>query len=104
LHRLSVAEAVVAGPAVILVDTRASSIEPPVATAALAALQACACAGAAVVIACRDASSVAFGATRILLLDQGRITRTFSLESLGEPIIEAPSPLLAARLVAERVH
>jgi ABC-type multidrug transport system ATPase subunit len=104
LRRLAIAEAVVSEPAVILVDTAASAVDPPVSAVSLKALQDCACAGAAVVVAARDASSIALGATRILLLDRGRIVRTFSLESLGEPIVDTPSPLLLSRRVAERVH
>lgn len=104
LRRIAIAEAIVSEPAVILVDTVASAIDPPVSAVSLKALQECVCAGAAVIVAARDASSIAVGATRILLLDEGRIVRTFSLESLGEPIVETPSPLLLSRRVAERVH
>ncbi len=103
LHRVAVGEAIAGSPDVILVDTPPSEQLRPIAPAILTALERCTHAGAAVMIATREASAVASVATRILLLDNGRVSRTFALESFGEPIV-GPSGPVHHRFVAERVH
>ncbi len=103
LRRVSIAEALASRPGVILVDCGELDLAPGLHPASLKLLQARANEGAAVIIATRDASSVAFAATRLFLLQNGRAARTFALESLGEPIVSSV-PAVAQRFVAERVH
>lgn len=103
LHRVAVGEAIAGNPEVILVDTPPAQAARPIAPAVLSALEGWSNSGAAVMIATREASAVASVATRILLLDHGRMSRTFALESFGEPIIGPSSPP-SHRFVAERVH
>jgi ABC-type multidrug transport system ATPase subunit len=104
LRSVALAEAFVGGPDVVLADTNASDLMPPLSPAALRALEQHAAEGCAVVVASRDVASLASVANRILLLDSGRIARTFSLESYGEPIIPDAFPPVGKRFVAERVH
>ena len=103
IRRVAVAEALAGSPEVVLVDSCPDDLSRPFGKAVLSALSGRAESGAAVVLATRDASAIAFAATRILLLDDGRAARTFALESFGEPLIAAGMPY-ASRIVAERVH
>ncbi|MGK2962974.1 MAG: ATP-binding cassette domain-containing protein [Gemmatimonadaceae bacterium] len=103
IRRVAVAEALAGRPEVVLVDSGAEDLFRPFGPAVLSALAGRAESGMAVVLATRDASAIAFTATRIFLLDEGRTARTFALESFGEPIIATGSPF-ASRVVAERVH
>lgn len=103
LHRVAIGEALASNPEVILVDSPPVEHARSFAPVVLCALQNWANAGAAVLVAAREASAIANVATRIILLDSGRMSRTFALESFGEPIIGASgSP--NRRFVAERVH
>lgn len=104
IKRLAVAEALIGEPGVILVDTAVSDMCQPFTSVTLDALQGCAFAGVAVVIAAREASSIAAAASRILFIDQGRIGRAFSLDPQA-PVAEDPGLVPATSLfVAERVH
>jgi ABC-type ATPase involved in cell division len=103
VRRVAVAEALAGSPAIVLVDSCAEDLIPPFSPAILAALAAKAESGTAVVLATREATSVAFAATRMFLLQEGRTARTFALESFGEPIVAAGLPF-TSRIVAERVH
>jgi len=102
LRRLAVAEALVGDPEIILMDTTADDIVT-LGPVVLACLKRKADAGCAVMLATRDISAVVRVATRLMLLDHGRTSRTFALESLGEPIVSG-LPAHLPRLVAERVH
>jgi ABC-2 type transport system ATP-binding protein len=102
VRRVSIAEALAGSPAVILLDTSPADMISPLHPSALRALTANSEGGSAVIIATRDASSVAFAASRMFLLHEGRAVRSFALESLGEPIVgRLPA---RNRFVAERVH
>ncbi len=103
LRRVAVAEALAGSPEIVLADSSAEDVCRPFGPSIISALAERAQSGAAVVLATRDASAVAFAATRIFLLDQGRTARTFTLESFGEPIIATDLPY-SSRIVAERVH
>ena len=72
LKRLAIAESLVRGPSVLLIDT--GTFDVPSCTTLSAALAA----GAAVVVAARNGSSIARMATRIICLDEGRVSRMFS--------------------------
>jgi ABC-type branched-subunit amino acid transport system ATPase component len=85
MKRVAVAEALVLQPDVILVDSNPADLVP-YDTVTLRALAAYAEAGAAIVIAARDASAVASVAPRFILLEGGR--------NKSKP----------GRIVAERVH
>ena len=104
LRRVALAEAFVGGPDVVLADTNASDLMPPFSSAALSALEQHAAEGCTAVVASREVASIASVANRILLLDSGRIVRTFAIESYGEPIIPDTFPPVGKRFVAERVH
>jgi ABC-type multidrug transport system ATPase subunit len=102
IRRLAVAEALVGNPEIILMDTTPAdlvTLEPVV----LGCLKGKADAGCAVMLATRDISAVVPVTTRLMLLDRGRASRTFALESLGEAIVTG-LPAHLPRLVAERVH
>ena len=103
VRRVAIAEALVARPEVILADTDANALTPAFDDVTLEAIGSCAAAGAAVILASRDAAVVTSVATRILVLAEGRSTRTFVVESFGEPIVVVAGPR-PARLLAERVH
>ena len=103
LRRVSIAEALAGRPSVILVDCNDTEFLSGVHPASLELLSSRADEGAAVIVATRDASAVAFAATRLFLMNNGRAVRTFALESLGEPIVAGTS-LPAPLFVAERVH
>jgi ABC-type multidrug transport system ATPase subunit len=102
-RRVSIAQALAAEPAITLVDSPAAEVLHPLDSVTVKALAARVDEGAAVIVALREVSAVAFAATRIFLLKDGRTARTFALESFGEPIV-AGFPGVAPRIVAERVH
>jgi ABC-type ATPase involved in cell division len=96
LRSLSVAEAIVQNPAVLLIDTAPSEtrvLGKPVVTA----LRAFAEKGGAVVIAVRDTVAVAEASTRIVMLRQGVIARTFYWDA----VVPAAKPPL---VLAETLH
>lgn len=102
VRRVAVAEALAGSPEIVLADSCPDDLCRPFGPSVISALAERAESGTAVVLATRDASAIAFAATKIFLLDQGRTSRTFTLESFGEPII-AGVPY-GPRIVAERVH
>ena len=83
LKRLAIAEALVTQPALLLIDTAALEVPSCATIASLASTD------IAVVVAARNGSSLARIATRIIYLEDGRITRMFSTSH---------------SLVAERMH
>ena len=83
MKRLSIAEALVRGPEVVLIDT--SSFEAPSCNTVSAIAEL----GVAAVVAARNCSSLTRIATRIICLEEVRIARTFSTNH---------------SLVAERIH
>ena len=83
LKRLAIAESLVNGPDVVLIDN--ATFDAP----ACSTISAVVAAGAAVVVAARNGSSLARLATRIFCLEDGRVTRIFSMSH---------------SLVAERMH
>ncbi len=83
MKRLSIAEALVHEPNVVLIDT--SSFEVPSCSTVSAITEL----GVATVVAARNCSSLARIATRIICLEEGRIARTFNTSH---------------SLVAERIH
>ena len=103
IRRVSIAEALAGRPGVILVDTSPADLVTPLRGCVLSSLAAASEEGAAVAVTTRDASAIAFAATRMLLMEDGRASRTFALESLGEPIVTG-GPAIRPRFVAERVH
>ena len=104
LKRLAVAEALISDPSVILVDTAVAETGSQLARRALSALHDRARSGAAILVAVRDASAVAFAVSRIMFMEQGRIKRAFSFDP--EAVFAADSGLVAptSRFVAERIH
>ncbi len=88
LKRVAVAEALVASPAVILLDTSISDMSPPISRATCSGLAAFAQQGGAVMIGIRDMRAVAGIATRQVFLVNGRMS----------------PPLSQARFVAETLH
>jgi len=103
LRRVSIAQALAIEPSVVLVDSSASDLVAPFDPVSVRALVSCAEKGAAVVLAARELSTVAFVATRLFMMKNGRTARTFTIESFGEPVV-AGIPAIAPRIVAERVH
>ena len=83
MKRLSIAEALVREPDVVLIDTAAFEVPSCNTVSAITSL------GVAAVVAARNCSSLTRIASRIICLEQGRITRTFNTSH---------------SLVAERIH
>lgn len=99
MKRLAVAEGMVGDPAVIVVDTApcdaACLLENGgVTVRGLAG-------GLPMIIAARDASSVAAAVTRLVVLDGGRVSRSFTAAPVADL---AFVPLRDSLFVAERVH
>jgi ABC-type ATPase involved in cell division len=103
LRQLAIAEAFVTGASVFLVDSLSSEPRNTWSALVLAALRAEAEAGAAVVLAAREADAIAAVATRVLYLENGRVSGCGSLGSrIGPSRSEADDRF--PRVVAERVH
>ena len=83
LKRLAIAESLVRRPSVVLIDTATFDVPACAVISSVAAL------GASVVVAARNGSSLARIATRIVCLEEGRVSRLFSC---------------SRSLVAERIH
>lgn len=99
IKRLAVAEGMVGDPAAIVVDTAPCDAvclleNGGVALAGLAG-------GSPMIIAARDVSSVAAVVTRLLVLDAGRVSRSFTAAPVAD---QAFGPLRDVLFVAERVH
>jgi ABC-type multidrug transport system ATPase subunit len=104
-RRLSIAEALSFDPTVVLVDTPPVDMAEPCSTHALRALREHADGGGAVVIASRDAQSVVRFLTRVVILADGRILRSFSADSpVDQGACVFPLPAAGSRFVAERIH
>lgn len=102
IKRLAVAEALVCEPVAILMDTATSDMCAAVSATTCAALELHAANGMAVMVAVRDPGDVAVAASRIVMLGDGHIRRSFSLDSPGVSAF----PLLSStsRFVAETIH
>ncbi len=105
-RRLAIAEALSFDPEVILVDSSSADEHPPLPELALEALKSHAVSGGAVAIAVRHAHSIVSVASRVVVLDEGKILRTFCADSADEQRIDQVFPMASngARFVAERVH
>ena len=103
IRRLAIAEALCFDPRVVLDDTSHADIVSPCSDAVLTALRNHAGKGAAVVIAARDAHTIVGVASRIVILDEGRLVRSFCDDGSAERRT-FPLPPAGRRLVAERVH
>jgi ABC-2 type transport system ATP-binding protein len=107
LKRVGIAQALVEEPRVILLDATLDGLGAG-ATAAHRALRHAATHGVTVIATSRNASILAPVATRILVMDGGRVTATFSaerygLQSFGGDSVFADPPI-QVRHIAERVH
>jgi ABC-type multidrug transport system ATPase subunit len=106
IKRLSIAEALSFDPRVILVDTSYVDIAAACAEASLLALKDQAENGASVLLAARETHSIAGALSRVVVLDQGRVVRTFHADDENErydgALFPAASP--GVRFVAERMH
>lgn len=104
-QRLAIAEALSFDPEVILADSSGDE-HPPFPELALQALKTHAVSGGAVTIAVRHAHSIVSVASRVVVLDEGRIIRSLCADSADEQRIDQVFPVTAngARFVAERVH
>ncbi len=102
VKRLAVAEALAFGPRAILLDTCTSDMSAAVCPITCRALESFAAAGGSVIIAVRDAASVASIATRLVLLEKGKIAPSF----VRAYPIDAAMPVFppGSRFVAERLH
>ncbi len=105
MKRLAIAEALSFDPRVVLVDTSYVDMVAPCSDVVLRALRAHADSGAAVMIAARDAHSVVSVASRVVILDEGRLVRSFYADApLEQVTLGVPLSPGGARFVAERVH
>ena len=104
LKRLAIAEALIGDPSVILVDTAVAETGLLLESRTLNALHARALGGAAVLIAVRDACSVAVAVSRLVFIDQGRISRAFSFDQQAPFAEDSGLQSVPSRFVAERVH
>ena len=85
IRRVAIAEAMACGPEVLMIDTSCAESIPERVIARVASR------GTAIVVAVRDCTTVASVATKLVRLEDGRATRTFSVER----------PLM---FVAEQLH
>jgi ABC-type multidrug transport system ATPase subunit len=106
IKRLSIAEALSFEPRVILVDTSYIDIAAPCARVSLLALKAHAENGASVLLAAREAHTVAEALSRVVVLDQGRVVKAFRADKENGDYDGTVFPVSSAgvRFVAERMH
>jgi ABC-type multidrug transport system, ATPase component len=106
IKRLSIAEALSFDPQVILVDTSYVDITSPCTEAGLRALRNHAASGASVLLAARETHSIADAVTRVIVLDEGRVIRSFHAddEKQGSNGTVFPLDSPSVRFVAERMH
>ena len=106
MARLVIAEALSFDPQVIMVDTSAADEALPFSAIALDALREHAASGATVMIAARHAHTLVRAASRVVVLDEGKIVRSFCADADGRQLFDPvfPLPSSPARFVAERVH
>jgi ABC-2 type transport system ATP-binding protein len=101
VFRVAVAEAMISRPAVLLVDTSVRDLVPR--GRILEALREFPGASGAVVVAARNAASLARVASRIVFVDEGRLSGAFHLDD-SQPPLESTPARRAALFVAEGVH
>lgn len=104
--KLAIAEVLSFDPEVVLVDTPPATEIPALSDCALDALKEHASSGGAVAIAARNAHSIVKAASRVIVLDEGKILRTYCADGTGEERLDPVFPLRTnvARFVAERMH
>lgn len=108
LKRLAVARAIIEEPQVILLDGTLDALDDDVSLVRGAIEEEATTHGSTLIVASRQAGVVASTATRIVVMDTGRVAASFSAESRG---IELPTQAVAfsdlsarVRQIAERVH
>jgi ABC-type multidrug transport system ATPase subunit len=106
IRRLAIAEVLSFDPEVVLVDTPPATEADPLSDYALDALKEHASSGGAVAIAARHAHSIVKVASRVIVLDEGKILRTYCADAGEEERLNQIFPLRTngARFVAERMH
>jgi len=106
INRLAIAEVLSFDPEVLLVDTPPSEGNAPLSDCALDALKEHAASGGAVAIAARHAHSIVRAASRVIVLDEGKVLRTYCADNNEEERLDPIFPLrtASARFVAERMH
>lgn len=102
--RLSIAEALSFDPEVLLIDTPPADDVPPLSDCALDALKEHAASGGAVAIAARHAHSIVRAASRVIVLDEGKILRSYCADEEERFAHVFPVRSNGARFVAERMH
>jgi ABC-type multidrug transport system ATPase subunit len=106
VSRLAIAEVLSFDPEVLLVDTPPGVDSAPLSECALDALKDHADSGGAVAIAARNAHCIVRAASRVIILDEGKVLRTYCADENGEERADAVFPMRTngARFVAERMH
>jgi ABC-type multidrug transport system ATPase subunit len=106
ISRLAIAEVLSFDPEVLLVDTPPATDAAPLSDCALDALGEHASSGGAVAIAARSAHSIVRAASRVIVLDEGKILKTYCADESeaerNDPVF--PMHTNGARFVAERMH
>lgn len=107
LKRLAIAQAIIEEPQVIMLDGTLDALDDGM-SVVRRAIEEEATHGSTLIVASRQAGVVARTATRIVVMDGGRVAASFSAESRG---IESPTQTVAfsdlgarVRQIAERVH
>lgn len=107
LKRLAVAQAIIEEPQVIVLDGTLDALDDGM-SVVRQAIEEEATHGSTLIVASRQAGVMARTATRIVVMDGGRVAASFSAESRG---IESPTQTVAfsglsprVRQIAERVH
>lgn len=106
ISRLAIAEVLSFDPDVVLVDTPPAGECGQLSHCALDALKEHASSGGAVAIAARSAHNVVRAASRVIVLDEGRILRSYCADQDGEERVDPVFSLRTngVRFVAERMH
>jgi ABC-type multidrug transport system ATPase subunit len=104
--RLSIAEVLSFDPEILLVDTRPADEYNPLSDCALDALGEHASSGGAVIVTARHVHSIVRAASRVIVLDEGKISKTYCADQgTGEQLEPFfPRQPNGARFVAERMH
>jgi len=108
VKRLALAEALATTPRVIFVDGTFSDVSSACPPAVQRTLREEAASGCTVAVAARDAATVAAIASRIVLLESGKVVGAFSKDSDQRSEMPAttvfPALVSRDRLIAERMH